>query len=63
MDNAREGADLKENNPVHLSQADYKAMANAITMDFGNLKAKYTNPPRVGGQMSAKQFKMDRSLQ
>ncbi len=63
MDNAREAADLWGNNLVHLSQADYKAMANAITMDFGNLDAKYTNPPRVGGQVSAKQFKIDRSLQ
>jgi hypothetical protein len=48
LDNAREAADLKENNPVHLSQADYKDMANAITMDFGDLEAKYTNPPRPG---------------
>ncbi len=63
MDNTREAKDLWGNNPVYPPLADYKAMANGNTTDFGNLEAKYTNPPRVGGQVSAKQFNVDRSLQ
>jgi hypothetical protein len=46
LDEACEAGDLWGKNPVHPSQAAYKAVADAITADAGNPEARYSKPPK-----------------